>query len=46
MIFYTKPAGIRMMGLNDQGNWDVIPSECLLGGIEVHSAPLRGIEIV
>ena len=46
MIFFTKPAGIRMMGLNDQGNWGVIPSECLLGGIEVHSAPLRGIEIV
>jgi hypothetical protein len=45
LLFLTRPAGIRLMAF-DGDSWDVVPRDCLLGGVEVQGSPIRGVENV
>jgi hypothetical protein len=45
-LFYTRPAGVRFFQADTQGNWAIVPSGCLYGGVDMQNSPIRGIEIV
>jgi hypothetical protein len=42
-LFLTRPAGVRLLALNQNQEWEVVPKMCLFGGIEIQGSPVRGL---
>lgn len=44
-LFLNRPAGLRLLTLSGS-DWTVVPTDCLLGGVDIQGTPLRGLVTV